>query len=94
MMLIGYCERNVWFLKIAGLVMLKLILRRKNLFKNMNYRELSLKASKFEMCIGSNCNEESKKGLNSNLIIFLLQNKKKVNRTCACGQQGQTYVIK
>ena len=31
MMLIGYCERNVWFLKIAGLVMLKLILRRKNL---------------------------------------------------------------
>ena len=67
---------------------------KKKSFKNMNYRELSLKASKFEMCIGSNCNEESKKGLNSNLIIFLLQNKKKVNRTCACGQQGQTYVIK
>ena len=50
---------------------------KKKSFKNMNYRELSLKASKFEMCIGSNCNEESKKGLNSNLIIFLLQNNKK-----------------
>ena len=47
----------------------------------MFLKELSQKASKFEMYIGSNCNEESKKGSNSNLIIFLLQNKKKVNRT-------------
>ena len=31
---------------------------RKESFKNMNCRELSLKAYKFEMCIGSNCNEE------------------------------------
>ena len=36
---------------------------KKKSFKNMNYRELSLKASKFEIYIGCNCNEESKKGL-------------------------------
>ena len=65
----------------------------KEMYVFWKLKELSQKAFKFEMYIGSNCNKESKKGSNSNLIIFLLQNKKKVNRTCASGQGGLTYVI-
>ena len=81
MMFIGDCERNVCFLKIAELVMLKWILRGKIFQEHELPQELSQMASKFETYIGSNCNEESKKGSYSNLIIFLLQNKNKVNRT-------------